>query len=192
MVASHAFLARRVLSEWILIGGLDVRAPARKGIQCEGDPAATVSRLSGDRLGAWLSHEPGLALVLFDAPWSAACHLALDALVALKKDLEGRVRMRAVDAVGCPKAARRFGIECVPTLILFRGGRAVARWEGARSHLDLKREMRAALVSAIPLLPATTAAEPCCGIQRVRGAADPRVTKRGARSALQDQGRTVR
>ena len=157
-----------------------MRVPARKCTPRGNDPAAIVSRLSGDCLGAWLSREPGPALVLFDAPWSAACHLALEGLVALKKDLEGQVQMRAVDAVGCPEASRRFSIECVPTLVLYCRGFVIGRWEGARSRIELKREIGIALESAIRRSP-DTAAETCCKISTDRVAPGPRLMRRGVR-----------
>lgn len=157
-----------------------MRASAWKATPRENDPTAIVHRLSGDRLLSWLSHEAGPTLVLFDAPWSSACHLALEVLVALKKDLGSQVQMRAVDAVGCPEASSRFGIECVPTLILYWRGCVIARWEGARSRIVLKREVGIAIESATRR-PTTGAANTCCKTSTDLIAPGFRLMRRGVR-----------
>lgn len=60
--------------------------------------------------------------------------------------LEPDVRLAKLDTEATPEVAARFGIRSIPTLILFRQGREIARQSGAmalkpllswiRSHID--------------------------------------------------------
>lgn len=111
-------------------------------------PADGLAPLSGDEIEPWLVRQPEFALVLFHAPWSAACRLELEVLDHLASYFQGRVRVGAVDAAASEDAAHRYGVSWVPTLILFEAGREVARWEGARALADLTIEIQAALTRA--------------------------------------------
>lgn len=113
------------------------------------DKTAGISRLAGCELDAWLLRQPEPALVLFDAPWSAACRLERDVLVRLKGHFAGRVRVGALDAADSHQAPRRFRIGWVPTLILFDAGVEVTRWEGARGLSDLILDIEAALTRGL-------------------------------------------
>jgi thioredoxin 2 len=52
---------------------------------------------------------------------------------AAAKQLEPRVRLAKVDSDAEPALSSRFGIRSIPTMILFAGGREVARQSGAVS-----------------------------------------------------------
>jgi thioredoxin 2 len=53
--------------------------------------------------------------------------------------LEPRVRLLKVDTEAVPALAARYGIRSIPTLLLFRGGRLVARRAGALDTGELVR-----------------------------------------------------
>jgi thioredoxin 2 len=57
--------------------------------------------------------------------------------------LEPRVRLAKVNTEQEQALAARFGIRSIPTLILFREGREVARQAGALGAADIARWMRA-------------------------------------------------
>ncbi len=50
--------------------------------------------------------------------------------------LEPRVRLAKLDTEAEPAIAGRYGIRSIPTLILFAGGREVARQSGALANPD--------------------------------------------------------
>ena len=50
---------------------------------------------------------------------------------AAAQRFEPRLRLAKVDTEAEPALAGRFGIQAIPTMILFRGGREIARQSGA-------------------------------------------------------------
>ncbi len=70
-------------------------------------------------------------LVDFFAGWCGPCHAMAPAFEAAARDLAAQVRFAKVDIDQCPAVAQRFGIQSVPTLIRFEGGREAARAAGA-------------------------------------------------------------
>lgn len=61
------------------------------------------------------------------------------------KLLEPQVRLAKVNTEDERGLAGRFGIVSIPTMILFRGGREVARQSGALGPQDIARWVRASL-----------------------------------------------
>lgn len=51
----------------------------------------------------------------------------------------GRARFAKLDTEAAPAVAARFGIRAIPTLVLLRGGREVARISGAIDDAALTR-----------------------------------------------------
>jgi thioredoxin 2 len=70
-------------------------------------------------------------LVDFWAPWCGPCRMMGPAFHKAASLLEPRMRLAKVDTEQHPAIASRFAIRSIPTLILFAGGREVARQSGA-------------------------------------------------------------
>jgi len=58
-------------------------------------------------------------------------------------ELEPDVRLARVNTEAEQALGARFGIRSIPTLVLFRGGREVARQAGAMGTADILRWVRA-------------------------------------------------
>ncbi|MFP7721705.1 thioredoxin TrxC [Lysobacter sp. A3-1-A15] len=82
-------------------------------------------------------------LVDFWAPWCAPCQAMAPEFQRAASALEPRVRLAKVDTEAVPDLGSRFGIRGIPTLILFRQGREVARQSGAMSQSQIVNWVRA-------------------------------------------------
>jgi thioredoxin 2 len=72
-------------------------------------------------------------VVDFWADWCGPCKMMAPAFAQAASQLEPRVRLAKVDTEAEQAIAARYTIRSIPTLILFRGGREVARQAGAMS-----------------------------------------------------------
>jgi thioredoxin 2 len=70
-------------------------------------------------------------LIDFWATWCAPCHAMAPVFEQAAKELEPDVRLGKVETDANQQLARRFGVSSIPTLLLVRRGRAIARTMGA-------------------------------------------------------------
>jgi thioredoxin 1 len=64
-------------------------------------------------------------LVDFWAPWCGPCHMVAPAVAELAEKYAGKLKVCKVNVDNSPAAAGRYGIRGIPTLMVFRGGKAV-------------------------------------------------------------------
>jgi len=72
-------------------------------------------------------------LVDFFAEWCGPCKMMAPILSDLKKELGESVTVIKVDVDKSPQAASAYQVQGVPTLILFKGGKALWRQSGVVS-----------------------------------------------------------
>lgn len=87
-------------------------------------------------------------LVDFWAPWCAPCLAMAPQFEAAAQALEPRMRLAKVDTEAETTLAARYGIRSIPTLVLIRGGRELARQSGALSREQIVDWARRALAGA--------------------------------------------
>lgn len=70
-------------------------------------------------------------VVDFWAPWCGPCRMMAPAYAQAAHQLEPRYRLAKLNTEEAQEIAARFGIRSIPTIIVFRNGREIARQSGA-------------------------------------------------------------
>jgi len=81
----------------------------------------------------------------FWAEWCGPCKMMAPAFAAAAARLEPQVRFAKVDTEAMQGTAARYGIRSIPTLVLFAGGREIARQAGAMSTEQIVQWIRSHL-----------------------------------------------
>lgn len=80
-------------------------------------------------------------LVDFWAAWCGPCRMVAPVLDEIAQEKAGSLTVAKVDVDANPATARDFQVVSIPTMILFKNGKAVKRIVGAKGKAALLREL---------------------------------------------------
>ncbi len=72
------------------------------------------------------------------APWCGPCRMISPALEHVATRLRGRIKLVKVNVDDNPSTAARFGVQGIPTLLVFRDGQLIDTSVGARGATELQ------------------------------------------------------
>lgn len=98
--------------------------------------------LSSSNVVAVVNHNELPVLVDCWAPWCGPCKSFSPIFEQAAKELEPNVRLAKLNTERHQAVASRWKIRSIPTLILFKGGREVARQAGAMTLPQLKQWLK--------------------------------------------------
>ena len=79
----------------------------------------------------------GVTLVDFWAPWCEPCRMQVPILEELAESVDGQTKIAKLNVDEAETVAERFGVQAIPTLLLFKDGNEVRRFIGVQSKETL-------------------------------------------------------
>ena len=82
-----------------------------------------------------------LLVVDFWAPWCGPCRMVSPVIEQLAKELAGKVVFGKVNVDENPRIASAFGIQSIPTITIFKNGKAIDGFVGAVSKSQMQSKI---------------------------------------------------
>ncbi len=111
----------------------------RDGAKCGACGAAigAVQPLDDGTFRKFIVESPSPVLVDFFATWCGPCRLVAPAVAEVARLRADRLRVAKVDIDQAGSTAAKFGVSAVPTFVLLRGPKELARLEGGAPKAEL-------------------------------------------------------
>jgi thioredoxin 1 len=113
------------------IAAIPVAGCSRKGAgeqNANSSSSALVRTLDESNFDAEV--EKGVTLVDFWATWCGPCKMQAPIVEQVAEKLQGKAKVAKLDVDKAPKIAKRFGIQAIPTLYVFKNGKLERQFVG--------------------------------------------------------------
>jgi thioredoxin 1 len=108
--------------------------------------AMTVGKVSDNTYESEVLQSTNPVVVDFWAEWCGPCRMIAPALEELAKGaLNGKVKIVKLNVDENPKTAAKYGIQSIPTLMIFKNGQMASRQVGAAPKQKLEQWITAAV-----------------------------------------------
>jgi len=77
-------------------------------------------------------------LVDFWASWCGPCRMLAPVLAEIAEEQEGKVKVAKINVDEQPALAMQFGVASIPTLVMFKDGKATAKSVGVRPKSQIE------------------------------------------------------
>jgi len=118
------------------------RTPLAVGTGGDGGHPVTVTDAT---FSADVERSPLPVLVDAWAPWCGPCRMLAPIVDQLAAELAGRARVAKLNIDENPVTAGRLGVQSIPTLLVFKGGREVDRLVGVQPKSEIARRLERAI-----------------------------------------------
>ncbi|MCG8606929.1 thioredoxin [bacterium] len=99
--------------------------------------------LNDENLHHYVLESKQLVLVMFRANWSGPCHIIMPILEELTVKFSGKVKFCKLNVDQFPESAKKFDVQTIPTLLIFKNGRVRDRAIGVISKNELTDKLNA-------------------------------------------------
>jgi thioredoxin 2 len=88
---------------------------------------------------------PSPVLVDCWAPWCGPCRMVAPVLEQIAAEYSGRVKVAKLNVDENPITSSRYGIQSIPTMLIFKNGNQVDRMVGALPRQEIERHLASVL-----------------------------------------------
>ncbi|MDD3079789.1 MAG: thioredoxin [Paludibacter sp.] len=81
-------------------------------------------------------------LIDFYATWCGPCKAMSPIVESIAKELQGKIRVLKIDVDKNQTVAAQYGIQAVPTFMMFKNGQVVWRKPGGSDRMTMMREIQ--------------------------------------------------
>ncbi|MGL9726330.1 MAG: thioredoxin [Wolbachia sp.] len=95
-----------------------------------------ITVVHGENFESEVANYKGFVLVDFWAEWCGPCKSLMPRIEQLAKDRKSKIKICKFDVDGETEVPSKYGVQSIPTLIIFQDGKEIARKIGTISDLQ--------------------------------------------------------